>query len=134
MAVGDLASLFDRRGPYQGICLAPEDLSKRRYDQVFTQEARAAGFVVARATVDDCLQFIDARPTLQAAYGTYLAGQAGFFETFTPADPDLDDMFPGRTNNVQLALELDRAYNNSSVAGRISAYDTLLIAREFQHG
>jgi hypothetical protein len=127
--VADFLQLFDRRGPYLAICVAIEDFSKKRYDQVFTQEAIAAGFQIAGASIDDCIAFIDQSPILRELYTEFLGGQAAFFEHFRPADPELDDLFPGRQANIAFMQELAQDYAN----GRKSALDTLLAAREYMN-
>ncbi|HEU4914827.1 MAG TPA: hypothetical protein VFT16_05530 [Candidatus Saccharimonadales bacterium] len=126
-AVPDLLPIFDRRGPYEGICVLIEDMSKRLHDQILTREAGALGMSLVGVTIDDCLQLVDQSPVLREKYGRMLAGQIPFYESFKPGDPDLDQYFPGRGDNIVLLREVSDAYN----AGRLSAHDTLLVTREY---
>ena len=128
-AVGDLMPLFDRRGPYLSVCLAPEDLSLKRYDQIFIREADEVGFALVGASVDDCLGLIDQRPRLREAYGNFLKGQSGFYKLFTPADPQLDQSFPGRAQNVEFMQTLSRLY----ASGSLSALGTIAVCRTYLH-
>jgi hypothetical protein len=125
--VADLLPMFDKRGPYQALCVTVEDMSKRMHDGILTKEADLARVSLLGATVDDCMDLIDRSPALSERYGQLLHGQGDFFEGFQPADPRLDDFFPGRPENVTLLREISAAYH----AGSLTARETLVIARDF---
>lgn len=125
--VADLLPMFDRRGPYQALCVTVEDMSKQMHDRILTREADLARISLLGASVDDCMDLIDRSPALTERYGQLLHGQGDFFEDFTPADPRLDDFFPGRPENVHLLREIDAAFH----AGSLTARETLLVARDF---
>jgi len=122
-----LSSVFEATGPYAAVCLMIEDMCKRKEDQLFVKEADAAGFSLEGATIEDCLQFVDTVPVLQARFAEILGGQAGFAAGFKPADPRLDAMFAGRSANVAFRRELSERYN----AGDMSALQTLQASRDF---
>jgi hypothetical protein len=126
-AVADLAQLFNSRGPAMSVYLAPEDLSTQRHGQIFTREALAAGLDITGASVDECMKLIDQRPTLQSAYQQFLNGNVGFYQNFSPADPELDRLYPGRARNIQFLGRLATAHD----AGEISALQTLYVARDY---
>lgn len=129
--VGDLFSLFTKRGLYEAVCLAPEDFCKQVNGQVFTYEARARGFSPAGKAVDECIEFIDSSGPLRAKFGAYMLDQPAFFANFKPADPALDDIIPGRAANVAIARELAAAHQTPNT---ITAKRTLEITREYAQG
>lgn len=126
-AVADLLPMFDRRGPYQGICVTIEDMCKKMNGQIFTRIADEYDFSLEAASIDSCMALIDASEALRAKYGELLAGQAAFFTSFTPGDPELDSYFPGRPANISFLSEISEAFS----AGRITAVETLLAARDY---
>ncbi len=128
-AVADLLSVFEKSGPYQGLCVVIEDMCKRMNNRLFVVEADAAGFSLNDVSIEDCMRFVDSNPAVRARFTEMLAGQAGFFANFTPADPRLDEMFPGRAENVQFMVELNEHY----AAGTMSAVDVLHAARDFMN-
>jgi hypothetical protein len=128
-AVADLLSIFDESGPYQGVCCVVEDMCKRAHDQIFVTEADAQGFSLVDTTIDECMRFIDSNPRLTAQFGKQLAGQAGFFANFQPADPRLDELFAGRAANVQFMEEVNQHY----AAGNLSALDVLHACRDYMN-
>ncbi|HEV2402816.1 MAG TPA: hypothetical protein VGS08_01305 [Candidatus Saccharimonadales bacterium] len=125
--VGDLFSLFTRRGPYETACLGVEELCKQSHGQIFTQEAYTRGFPLEGTPIDECMEFIDKSEALQAAFGGFMQGQSTFYHDFAPADPALDDMFPGRTDNFGLMQEIDHAYRT----GRFNAIGILGVTRDY---
>lgn len=125
--VADLLPLFDRRGPYYGICSTVEDMTKKMHGQILTKTARESGFSLIDAGVEDCLDFIDTSDVLRQKYAALLIGQTGFFRTFNPADPGLDELFSGRPANVSLMNHIATAY----VKEEISAKQTLTTARDY---
>ncbi len=128
-AVADLLSIFEPSGPYQGVCVLVEDMCKRMNDRLFVVEADAAGFSLVGASIEDCMRFIDNNDRVRAKFSQALAGQAGFFANFQPADPRLDQMFPGRAANVQFMQELNEQY----AQGNLSALDVLHACRDFMN-
>ena len=124
----DLLTVFMDTGVYDGVTLFPEDFCKQEHKQLFTREAQAVGFSMTGASIDDCMQLVDSRPILQKKFGEFMHGQANFFETFTPADPHLDEMFPGREQNLDRLHHLTTAYDR----GDIGAHDALVIARSYK--
>lgn len=128
-AVADLLSIFDQSGPYQGICVVVEDMCKRMNDRLFVSEADMAGFSLVGASIEDCMRFIDTNDRVRAIFADALAGQAGFFANFKPVDARLDEMFPGRTANVQFMEELNGHY----AQGNLSALDVLHACRDFMN-
>jgi hypothetical protein len=128
-AVSDLLPMFDRRGPYQGLCVLPEDMSKRMHGQILTKEAALAKVSLIGASVDDCMDLIDRSEVLSERYGELLHGQGDFFENFKPGDPRLDEFFPGREENVHLLREISSAYH----AGSLTARETLEVTRDFMN-
>lgn len=115
-AVGDLLAPFTRSGMYEAVCLFVEDMCKRGHDQILVHEARARGFALGKVGVAECVEFIDGSERLRAKFGRLLLGQAAFFETFKPADPELDDLFPGRAANVAFAIECGEAFVRGGTA------------------
>jgi hypothetical protein len=126
--VADLLTVFRDTGVYDGITLFPENFCKQENNQLFAREAAAVGFELEGASIDDCMKLVDSRSVLQQKYQGFLHGQAGFFKNFTPADPKLDEMFPGREQNIDRVKRLAIAYDR----GDVSAHDTLVIARGFK--
>lgn len=128
-AVADLLSIFDASGPYQGICVLVEDMCKRMNDSLFVVEADTAGFSLVGVSIEDCMRFVDSNDRVRAKFAEALAGQAGFFANFRPADVRLDEMFPGRAANVQFMEELNEQY----AQGNLSALDVLYACRDFMN-
>ncbi|HKR81926.1 MAG TPA: hypothetical protein VJR27_02910 [Candidatus Saccharimonadales bacterium] len=128
-AVADFLPIFDRRGVYQALCCIVEDMTKKLQGQILTNEADVAGFSLVGAGVEDCLEFIEDVEVLRAKYKEQLARQVRLFRDFRPADPELDQLFTGRPENIGLLDDLNTAF----AAGRISARKTLLIARDFMN-
>lgn len=128
-AVADLLSIFEPSGPYQGICVVVEDMCKRMNDRLFVVEADAANFSLVGASIEDCMRFIDSNDRVRTKFADALAGQAGFFANFRPADTRLDEMFPGRNANVQFMEELNEQY----AQGNLSALDVLNASRDFMN-
>jgi hypothetical protein len=91
--------------------------------------ADAAGFSLVGASIEDCMRFTDSNDRVHARFADALAGQAGFFTNFKPADTRLDEMFPGRAANVQFMGELSRHY----AQGNLSALDVLHACRDFMN-
>jgi len=126
--VSDLLPLNDRRGPYQTICCIVEDMTKKMHGQVLTRVANEKHISLAGIGVNDCLDIIDHSDTLHAAFGKILKGQTAFYEQFTPADPGLDELFPGRPKNIAFLGTINSAY----AAGKIGARQALAMAKEYQ--
>lgn len=127
--VADLLPLFDKRGPYQGICCVVEDFSKNMHGNVLNEEAAKLGVSLVGISIDDCMHLIDSSPVLRAKYAEALCSQTDFFINFQPADPRLDAMFPGRADNIMLLESIRDDY----LAGHINAYQTLIRARNFMN-
>lgn len=128
-AVADLLPMFDRRGPYVSLLLAPEIFMDQLHGQALTLEAQRSGFQLDEASVEACFAFFDENETAGRMFATYLEGLAAFYENFTPADLNLDSMFPGRSANIDFIRELNYGYKR----GQISAREVLLAARDFIH-
>ncbi|HLZ14740.1 MAG TPA: hypothetical protein VKQ34_01990, partial [Candidatus Saccharimonadales bacterium] len=129
LPVGDLFPIHTRRGPYDATCLGVEDLCKRMHGQIFVREARQRGFSLLGVTTAECLAFIDESDALSAAYGQFLDGQPDFMETFQPADPLLDELFPeARRKNVAFMSDLAAAYRAPRSIGALGA---MQLAREY---
>jgi len=128
--VGDLASVFECRGPYEALCVWLEDNCKKQNKQLFTKEADAAGFSLHDVSVEDCFAFVDTRERLLKALGKALAGNVVFMRSFQPADPDLDQYFTGRLANVTFFEAVSARFD----AGKLSARGVFRAARMFRDG
>jgi hypothetical protein len=126
-AVADLLPVFEPNGPYQGVCLFVEDHSKQVQGQIFQAEAAKQQFEVAGASVVQCLEVVEESTVLRGLFRQYLGGQAGFYRTFKPADPSLDELFPGRQDNIDYMQHLAGEYE----AGVLNAPEVLEDARRF---
>jgi len=126
-AVADLLHLFDRRGPYYSICLAVENFTKQMHDQIFTREADRVGFRYEGVSIDECFAFIDQSPVLSEEFATFLYSQTGFLENFTPGDPELDLLFPGRQDNIDFTRGIAKQY----ASGTMNSLDVLHAARDY---
>ncbi len=115
-AVGDLISLFQRRGPYEALCVWVEDLCKKQNDQIFAKEAAAAGFSFTNATVEDCFKFVDSNEVLKQRLGKALLGNIVFMRDFKPADPNLDQYFPDRPDNVRFFEKVSERFNKNGIS------------------
>jgi len=107
----DLLPLHLRGGPRRALGVISEDMCKQMNDRVLVREAKAAGFVLARASVETCYAFMDTSETLREVCGQKLRQQKRFFETFKPADERLDAFFPGRSDNIDFLGDLCDAHD-----------------------
>lgn len=126
-AVADMkAGVFDPRAVYEGQALFVEDYSKQREKRLFVVQAGLHGFEVEGKTVDDYMEFVDWCEPLRQAYGRHASNQGIFCRTFQPADPHLDELYPGRTANAEWYEDAAAEFHG----GSMGAHDILLAARE----
>jgi hypothetical protein len=131
MCSGDHMSTLEPNAPYISITLAPEDASRKFNDQILTRAAKAAGFSLIGATIEDCLDFMDSNDTLRTWYGNYLGSNITFMQNFQPADPELPNIFPTtRQANVAHMRDMHERY----LAREIGAVDTLILSRDYMMG
>jgi|GEM_PF-1114719 len=128
--VGDLLSVSQRHGPYEALCVWIEDLCKKQHNQIFTKTAATVGFSLVGVTIDDCFRFVGQHEQLNQRLGKALFDNIGFMRNFQPADPDLDQYFPGRLANVAF---FEAVYERFT-ARKLSATGVLRAARMFKDG
>jgi hypothetical protein len=122
-AVADLLPMFDERGPRVSLALGPEMMTMNTYDNILSRVAQEQGFELDGTPVDECLEFIDSHPELGAVFGNFLRGQPGFYRNFEPADPALDQYFPGREANVGFFDEHSQLYVPGRKLGAVATYE-----------
>lgn len=127
-AVADLLPLFDRSGPLVSLSLIPEVMTMEATDNVLSKVALERGFDLSRASITDCMEFIDHDPDLGRVFGNFLETQPGFLRNFTPADLDLDSHFTSRVDNTDLFIELNKSYIPGRSMGALATYE---VAKEY---
>jgi hypothetical protein len=125
--VGDFFASYGKEGAVKSIELTPETFTKKAQGQILTHVAKEVGFSLKDASVDGCLQLIDVRPELTAAYGPSINGASGFFAGLKSADPRMEVMHPGRPDTIHLLGYIAQGFNE----GRWNAYGSLGVAREY---